>query len=66
MSEQTKKIDSPQAGSTKWVDKMREHFARTGFYDVEHLHRLLGDPRSHSGLQPSMEPPFNFSVQKQE
>jgi hypothetical protein len=31
--------------SASWVAGMRSHFQQTGYYRVEDLERLLGDPR---------------------
>jgi len=29
----------------EWVQNMREHYLRTGFYRTEDVRRILGDPR---------------------
>jgi hypothetical protein len=34
-----------QHQSATWVNGMRQHFQRTGYYRAEDLERLLGNPR---------------------
>jgi hypothetical protein len=34
-----------QQSAASWVSGMRQHFQQTGYYRVEDLDRLLGDPR---------------------
>lgn len=57
--------DQEQTSGAKWVEEMREHFHRNGFYRADDLQRLIGDPRDHVEIQPSTESPFNIVPKKQ-
>jgi hypothetical protein len=37
-------------GGADWVREMQAHYATTGSYRVEDVHRVLGDPRTVVGF----------------